>query len=91
MGNISHAVTVFLDRLLFPNVCLNQSCFPFSFRFFFFFPTVDVVFGRWAVHTSVSSLNGSQPKVGHFSQPFALFEWIPSPLIYPHRERKGPK
>ncbi len=55
-----------LDWLVFHNVCLNQSCFPFSF-IYFFFPTVDVVFGRWVVHTSVSSLNSSQPKVVHFS------------------------
>lgn len=63
----------------------------FHFHLDFFFPTADVVFGRWVVHTSVSSLKGSQPKVGHFSQPFAPFEWIPSPLIYPNHERKGPK
>lgn len=56
-----------------------------------FFPTVGVVFGRWVVHPSVSSVNGSQPKVVHFSQPFALCEWIPSPLIYSGYERKGPK
>lgn len=65
--------------------------FHLVFFLFFFLPTVDVVFGRWVVHTSVSSLNGTQPKVGHFSQPFALFEWMPSPPIYPLRERKGPK
>lgn len=46
-----------------------------------FFPTVDVVLARWALHTSLSNLNGSQLKVGHFFPPFALLEWIPSPLI----------
>lgn len=56
-----------------------------------FFSHCGVVFGRWVVHTSVSRFNGSQLKVGHFSQPFALCEWIPSPLIYSHHERKGPK
>lgn len=45
------------------------------------FPTVDVVFERSAVHTSLSSINGSQPKIGHFSQPFAPYEWIKALII----------
>jgi len=87
-GNILNPSSVFLERPLFPNVCLNpdyQSCF--SLRGFF--PTVNVVFGRWVLHTSVSRHNGTHPKVGHFSQHFALFEWMPSPPIYPLHEREG--
>lgn len=37
-GKYIKSCTILLDRLVFPNVCLNpayQSCFPFSFRFFF--------------------------------------------------------
>lgn len=71
----------------FPMFVLTQVVFHFHLDNFF--PTADVVFGRWVVHTSVSSLNGSQPKVGHFPSPLPCLNGYPLPSFTLTMKEKG--